>query len=211
MPRTAASQLSAEATKRRLVEVSLPMFAESGFRGASVRDIAMVAKVNHAMISHHFGDKLGLYNAVVDEVYRRLAARTGEAFAGAALADVDALIEKLYAVARAERDGVRVLVRQVLDHGHLTPFTETKHFLPSIEQATRSTADLLGIPVERARVAAVSLGYLLSRFVIQDERSLMSAFGVRSVKAAHARVVETLTASARALFAVAPAPPKEWR
>ena len=41
----------------------------------------------------------------------------------------------------------------------------------------------------------------MSRFVIQDDRSLAAAFGVRSAKQAHARVVATLAHTARALFA----------
>jgi hypothetical protein len=111
-------------------------------------------------------------------------------------------MSRIYSAARAERDGVRLLVREVLDLGHLTPFTESKHYLPELADATRTTAQLLGVPVEQARTAALTMGYIISRFVIQDDRSLATAFNVRSFKEAHARVVETLTKTALSLFAL---------
>jgi AcrR family transcriptional regulator len=193
---------NAEETKQRLVAVALPKFAQHGFDGTSTRELADAAGCTMGTINHHFGNKQGLYDATVDAVYRRLRERTVDTLASVHTGnDLYALIELLYSVARAERDGVRLLVRQVLDHGRLTPHTEAKHFLPEIDKATQLTAQLAGVQPEQARTAAVTLGYLLSRFVIQDDRSLMTAFGVRSAKDAHNRVVNTLTATARALFA----------
>ena len=193
-----------EATRRKLLDVAIPRFAQTGYHGTSTRKIAAAARVNLALIHHYFDSKRGLYEAVVSDVYRRLGERTTLALAELGSADFDALLTQLYAVARAERDGVRLLVREVLDHGHLTPFTEATHFLPEIDRAAGAAAVLLGVPPARARTAAVTIGYLLSRFVIQDDKSLVTAFGVRTVKEAHARVVATLSATARALFAGSP-------
>jgi AcrR family transcriptional regulator len=195
----------ADATRRRLVDVALGLFAQHGYAGSTTREIAAAARVNGAVISHYFGGKRGLYEAAVDEVYHRLGARGAAALADVDFGDVDALMARLYAVGRAERDGVRLLVREVLDHGRLEPFTETKHFLPEIERATHMTAALAGVTSAQARAAAVAIGYLLSRYVVQDDRSLVAAFGVRSAKEAHARAVATLSTTARALFAA----PKE--
>ncbi|HEX8953158.1 MAG TPA: TetR/AcrR family transcriptional regulator [Polyangia bacterium] len=191
-------------TRRRLIEVALPLFAEHGYDGTAVREVASAARVNLSMISHCFGGKRNLYEAAVDEVYRRLGERGRAVMGGTVLANVDDLMAQLYTIARAEREGIRLLVREVLDHGRLKPFTETKHFLPEIEQATRMTAGLVGVSPAQARTASVTIGYLLSRFVIQDDRSLVAAFGVRSVKEAHARAIQTLAVTARALFAAPP-------
>ncbi|MCU1282947.1 MAG: TetR/AcrR family transcriptional regulator [bacterium] len=187
-------------TRRRLLDVGAVEFAQHGYHATSTRTLAMLARVNISTLNHYYASKRGLYDACVDEVYLRLRARAVEVLAGSTFADIDVLFEKLYAIARAERDGVRLLVREVLDHGRLSAHTEGKHFLPEIENATRMTAELIGVDPARARTAAVTLGYLLSRFVIQDDRSLVAAFGVRSVKEAHARVVATLATTARALF-----------
>lgn len=187
-------------TRRRLLDAAVPLFAQNGYHAASTRELALIARVNIATLNHYYASKRGLYDAAVDEVYRRLRARAAEVMAGSTFADIDMLFEKLYAIARVERDGVRLLVRQVLDHGRLTEHTQAKHFLPEIDKATRMTAELIGVEPAQARTAAVTLGYLLSRFVIQDDRSLVAALGARSIKDAHARVVATLATTARALF-----------
>ena len=190
----------ADETRRLLVDAALALFAAHGFHGVSTRELADRAGVNAAMLSHYFGGKQGLYDAAVDEVYRRLGARTQQAFAGASLDDVKELWTRVYDAARAERDGIRLLVRQVLDGGRLTPHTEAKHFLPQLELAARTAAALVGCTPAHARAAAVTLGYLVSRYVIQDERSLAAAFGVRSKAAARARVIATLVTTADALL-----------
>jgi hypothetical protein len=95
---------------------------------------------------------------------------------------------------------VRLLVRQVLDHGRLTGHTEAKHFLPGVENASRLMAGALGVSPATARTAAVTIGYLVSRYVIQDDASLAVAFGVRSAHKAHARAVAALVATARAIL-----------
>lgn len=48
-------------THARLLEVAGEMFAERGFRGATVREICSRAKVNIASVNYHFGGKEALY------------------------------------------------------------------------------------------------------------------------------------------------------
>lgn len=50
--------------KQRLVRVAMQMFAEKGFDGITVRDIAAAANVSVGLINHHFGSKEGLREAV---------------------------------------------------------------------------------------------------------------------------------------------------
>jgi AcrR family transcriptional regulator len=54
---------------QRLVEAALLLFAEKGFDGAGVRQIAQSAKTNPAMIAYHFGNKEGLYEAALRWVH----------------------------------------------------------------------------------------------------------------------------------------------
>ena len=57
-----------EATRRRLLDAGRQLFADHPFDDVTVRDICRHAGVNLALVNYHFGDKLGLYSAVMSEV-----------------------------------------------------------------------------------------------------------------------------------------------
>ncbi|CAM4246023.1 TetR/AcrR family transcriptional regulator [Flavobacterium terrigena] len=48
-----------------ILNISLKLFAEKGFDGTSIRDIAKAADINVAMISYYFGSKEKLLEAIV--------------------------------------------------------------------------------------------------------------------------------------------------
>lgn len=51
--------------KDAILQVAEEMFAENGFEGTSIRDLAARADVNLAMISYYFGSKEKLFEALV--------------------------------------------------------------------------------------------------------------------------------------------------
>ena len=60
-------------TKRRLLDAAEIEFAQKGFAGARLRDVATVAGVQQALIHHYFADKSGLYRAVLDRAIAETA------------------------------------------------------------------------------------------------------------------------------------------
>jgi TetR/AcrR family transcriptional regulator, regulator of cefoperazone and chloramphenicol sensitivity len=58
------------ATRRHLLEAAAEVFAEAGFRAATVRQICERAGANIAAVNYHFGDKGELYRAVLKETYQ---------------------------------------------------------------------------------------------------------------------------------------------
>ncbi|HBG07005.1 MAG: TetR family transcriptional regulator [Geobacteraceae bacterium GWC2_58_44] len=59
-------------SRLNLIKVATPLFAEKGFNGVNVREIASVAGINVSMISYYFGGKEGLYGAVLKEQFAAL-------------------------------------------------------------------------------------------------------------------------------------------
>lgn len=92
MTKQQESQLN-DATRSRLIEAAGAVFAEQGFKAATVRDICAKANANVAAVNYHFGGKEGLYTAVVRHAHRCCAA--GHAEQAAALAQGKSAEERL--------------------------------------------------------------------------------------------------------------------
>ncbi|MET0740295.1 MAG: TetR/AcrR family transcriptional regulator [Candidatus Nanopelagicales bacterium] len=104
--------MSGKERRAQLVDVGRKIFAEKGFEGTSVEEIAQKAGVSKPVVYEHFGGKEGLYAVVVDREMQRLldgvtSALTGghprELLEQAAFALLDYIEESA--------DGFRILVR----------------------------------------------------------------------------------------------------
>jgi AcrR family transcriptional regulator len=58
--------------REQLLDIGRTLFAERGFEGTSVEEIASKAGVSKPVVYEHFGGKEGLYAVVVDRETRRL-------------------------------------------------------------------------------------------------------------------------------------------
>ena len=98
--------------REQLLDIGRRLFAERGFEGTSVEEIAAQAGVSKPVVYEHFGGKEGLYAVVVDREVERLlttatailgGANTREKFEAAAVA--------LLRYIEDNSDGFRILVR----------------------------------------------------------------------------------------------------
>ena len=62
-----------EATREKLLDAAGAIFAEQGFKSATVRQICKAAGMNVAAVNYYFGDKERLYHDAVREAHRRLS------------------------------------------------------------------------------------------------------------------------------------------
>ncbi|MGE5292486.1 MAG: TetR/AcrR family transcriptional regulator [Micromonosporaceae bacterium] len=101
-------------TQRReqLLDIGRRLFAERGFEGTHIEEIAAQAGVSKPVVYEHFGGKEGLYAVVVDREVERLLAMATRILGG------DHTREKFEAAAVAllryieeNSDGFRILVR----------------------------------------------------------------------------------------------------
>lgn len=59
---------SGNGVQARLLAEAGPVFARLGYDRSTLRDICGAANVNVASVAYYFGDKMGLYRAVIDKV-----------------------------------------------------------------------------------------------------------------------------------------------
>ncbi|HYC21743.1 MAG TPA: TetR/AcrR family transcriptional regulator [Candidatus Bathyarchaeia archaeon] len=108
----------AQSTSERILDAAEALFAERGFAGTSVRDIAGRVGLNQASIYNHFSSKQALYEAVLDRGLRPLAEILGaaahDAFSRQASDRAGELIaEQLWRTPNLPK----LLQREVLDNG----------------------------------------------------------------------------------------------
>ncbi|MGI9155312.1 MAG: TetR/AcrR family transcriptional regulator [Marmoricola sp.] len=105
-------RMTAAERREQLIEIARGAFAERGFDGVSVEEIAARAEVSKPVVYEHFGGKIGLYTVVVDREVRLLLGRMREALTAAT---PRMLLEQaactLLDYVEQSPDGFRILVR----------------------------------------------------------------------------------------------------
>ena len=69
MPRRSQAERT-QATRALLIRTGRELFSEQGFAGVSAEQLVAAAGVTRGALHHHFGDKHGLFLAVIEEVER---------------------------------------------------------------------------------------------------------------------------------------------
>ena len=105
--------MTARQRREQLIAVSRALFAEKGFEGTSVEEVAARAKVSKPVVYEHFGGKEGLYAVVVDrELQQLLGALTGALDSGGhPKRVVERTALTLLDYIESNTDGFRILVR----------------------------------------------------------------------------------------------------
>jgi AcrR family transcriptional regulator len=105
--------MTGEERRQQLLDVARSLFAEKGFDGASVEEIAHRANVSKPVVYEHFGGKEGVYAVVVDREMHYLLAQMISALAEDAHPRL--LLERaavtLLDYVEGSADGFRILVR----------------------------------------------------------------------------------------------------
>lgn len=106
----AGHERNPERSREKILDAALEEFAAHGYAGARVQAIAQRAGLNKQLISHHFGGKQALYQAVMSE--RRL--RGGGELVATAGAMPDAMAS-FFDAASADPEWLRVLLWEALE------------------------------------------------------------------------------------------------
>ncbi len=105
--------------RERLLQVARDAFAELGYAGASMSDIAGRAGIRKSSLFHHFSTKDALYLEAVGATLAPLGVLVIEAASseGDFLSRLDRLGEAVSGYLAAHRQASRLLVRELLDRG----------------------------------------------------------------------------------------------
>jgi AcrR family transcriptional regulator len=133
-------RMSGEERRQQLLNVARSLFAEKGFDGASVEEIAHRANVSKPVVYEHFGGKEGVYAVVVDREMHYLLSSMTTALAEDAHPRL--LLERaafaLLDYVESSADGFRILVRA-------SPVASaTGTFSSLLNDIARQVEDILG-------------------------------------------------------------------
>ncbi|WP_166677580.1 TetR/AcrR family transcriptional regulator [Amycolatopsis arida] len=98
--------------RQQLVHIARELFAEKGFDGTSIEEIAHRANVSKPVVYEHFGGKEGIYAVVVDRETQALLDRMVSSLDGGhPRAMLEQAAMALLSYVEEEQDGFRILVR----------------------------------------------------------------------------------------------------
>jgi AcrR family transcriptional regulator len=105
-------RMSGTERREQLVRIARQVFAERGYEGTSIEEIAERAKVSKPVIYEHFGGKEGLHAVIVDRAVADLMGRLQVALeAGHPRAAVERSADTFLRFVEEEEDAFRVLLQ----------------------------------------------------------------------------------------------------
>lgn len=111
--RSSRARMSGRERREQLIGIGRRQFAERGFEGATVEDIAAAAGVSKPVVYEHFGGKEGLYAVVVDREIEALLGAVTRALTsgGSSRTLIEQAAMALLDYIEDSTDGFRILVR----------------------------------------------------------------------------------------------------
>ena len=149
-------------TNDALLDAALDTFAEQGFDGTSVRELARRLDVSHNLIPQRFGSKEALWYAAVDHGFSVLAAAMVETAAEAGDVDVERL--RAMVVRFVAANAPRPALLRVINQEASSPGPRLDHLFDHYIEPVRRFGDevLAGLRAAgKVRTASVPLFYFL--------------------------------------------------
>ena len=162
---------SAAARKGAILAAAATVFANKGYEGASTRLLAQEAGVNIGTLAYHFGDKEGLYVAVIEQLYGQMITMPVPDLSGlSAELRVRTVVSHVFQFALKNRDTIRVLLRHVMEHGRLPEAVRKRWELPTLKKLLELEVAMDIGPLAEHSLALLSMNHLLARYAVTDPR-----------------------------------------
>ncbi len=165
-PQTEITAASPDETRRHLLEAAGEVFAEAGFRDATVREICRRAGANVAAINYHFGDKETLYLDVLRYAHGKALEKYPPLLGVAADAPpekklrafVHSLLLRIFDKGPTAWHG-KVLLREMIEPTAALDSLVEERMRPMVGQLWKIVAEILDCPLndERVRLCGFSI------------------------------------------------------
>lgn len=166
-----------KARKEEILDVATSLFAEHGFEGTSMNDVAERVGMRKASLFYHFATKDALYEAVLDRIVREIGESLSAVYVGEGtlVARLERAADAVSAVVSERPFVARLLLRESMDWG------------PVIRGKLLDT--VLG--VLEAGAAFIQMGQREGVFVQGDAKQLvLTALGAHVIPFAIVHLVE---------------------
>ncbi|MBO6775998.1 MAG: TetR/AcrR family transcriptional regulator [Marinibacterium sp.] len=167
-------------TKKQMVDIAARLFADRGFYGVSIANIADELNLTKQALIHHFGTKEKLYGKVLETIATRVAQHTTTVQDGDPQDRLEAFFEAFAAYAISHPNDTRLLMRELLDNKRRAE--EAAHwclepFLRNLVLMVQATPRWHNAPEPQALAVAYQLLGAVKYFVV-SEPTLSRLFGV---------------------------------
>ena len=123
-----------EGTRDRILKAAEQVFAEKGYTGARVAEIAKRSGMDKRLIFYYFSNKQGLYSHILEDFFKRVEPVFEEFLRRrkdmAQKLDLARFLENTTEFIQANRNPVRILFREFLDGGVLLEELLPERILP---------------------------------------------------------------------------------
>lgn len=191
------------ARRQAILDAATELFAERGFTGVSIQDIADAAKTHKTTVLYHFGTKEALYAMVLDEALERIAEVMRDFLAGGFDSDhvrerVVYLLDQAHAYFAEHPAHARLLQRELLEvqtsDAFLNHFVE-RIYLPAVSSLERAAAKGIIRPVDPALFIhdthVMLIGYFSHRPLLEQLKP-GDAFSIDALIARRNHLVEMI-------------------
>ena len=189
------------ATRDRILQAALQVFAGKGYHGAAVDDIVRASRTSKGAVYHHFPNKEALFLALVDELSARLATAVTTAIESrqGALGKVEAALRAGLETFAQHRELARILLLESVSLGKAygAKRAEVHGRFASLIQAYLDQAVTEGsIPPLDTRIATLAWLGAVNEVVIQSLQSDEPELLTRAVPALAPMLLRSIGATA---------------
>jgi TetR/AcrR family transcriptional regulator len=114
-----AAEAQVKNRKDEILDVAMRLFAERGYEGTSMNDVAERVGMRKASLFYHFATKDALYEAVLDRLVASLQSALEEIYASSGTFEdrLDAVTNTIVGVFGSHPYAARLLLREAMDWG----------------------------------------------------------------------------------------------